>query len=157
MSNAETTITAVVDRRERPLQFLQSSTYTGRNDSLEAAARPAYSPRPARCDRPQNEESNMQVIKRFTTSIAASLLLSAVAHASGTSLPWNVETLQQVSPAKVQHYAELDRTSKIGTGTAAAPERTVESVQRVSPAKTHYPESQWSSVIGTGTAATLKR
>jgi hypothetical protein len=99
----------------------------------------------------------MQVIKRFTTSIAASLLLGAVAHASGPALPWNVETFQQVPPAKAPHYAELDRTSKIGTGTAAASVRTVESVQRVSPATTHYPESQWSSAIGTGRAATLKR
>jgi hypothetical protein len=69
----------------------------------------------------------------------------------------NVETFQQVSPEKAQHYAEVDRASKIGTGTAAAPERAVESFQRVSPARTHYPESQWSSKIGTGTAATLKR
>jgi hypothetical protein len=130
----------------------RSGATTSHDKSLPAENSQRADPGQSQC-----EESNMLVIKRFTTSIAASLLLSAVAHASGTGLPWNVETFQQVSPAKAQHYAEPDRTSKIGTGTAAAPERTVESVQRVSPAKNQYPESQWSSAIGTGTAATLER
>ena len=82
----------------------------------------------------------MRIIKSATTSIAASLLLGAVAHATEapdggyasvrkseaamvTGLPWNVPTVQPVSPANADHYAEPDRTSKIGTGTAAALKR----------------------------------
>jgi hypothetical protein len=118
----------------------------------------------------------MRVIKRFTTSIAASLLLGAVAHASdapdggygggrnseavkATTLPWNVQTIQRLSPTTADHYAEPDRTSKIGTGAAGAPERVDvdESFQRVSSVTPHYPEPHWTSKIGTGTAAVLKR
>jgi hypothetical protein len=115
----------------------------------------------------------MRTIKMFTTSITASLLLGAVAHASDApggdgsarksevvkapSLPWNVETFQRVSLATSQHYPEPHWTAAIGTGTAAAAERGVDSFQRVSPATSqHYPEPHWTSTIGTGTAA-LKR
>ena len=116
----------------------------------------------------------MRIIKMFTTSITASLLLGAVAHASDApggsdgsarksevvkapSLPWNVETLQRVSPATAQHYPKPHWTSAIGTGTAAAAESGVDSFQRVSLATAqHYPERHWTSMIGTGTAA-LKR
>ena len=78
----------------------------------------------------------MRAIKLFTVSVATSLLLGAVAHASdaagvgegsaraevvtGAGLPWNVETFQRVSPAGAQHDPEPDWTSAIGTGTAAA-------------------------------------
>jgi hypothetical protein len=116
----------------------------------------------------------MRTIKMFTTSIAASLLLGAVAHASDApgggdgsarksevvkapSLPWNVETFQRVSLATAQHHPEPHWTATIGTGTAAAAEREVDSFQRVLPATPqHYPEPHWTSTIGTGTAA-LKR
>jgi hypothetical protein len=116
----------------------------------------------------------MRAVKLFTVSVAASLLLGAVAHASdaagvsegsdrksdvvqGASLPWNVETFQRVSLATSQHYPEPQWTSAIGTGTAAAAERGVDSFQRVSPATSqHYPEPHWTSMIGAGTAA-LKR
>jgi hypothetical protein len=80
----------------------------------------------------------MRATKLFTVSVATSLLLGAVAHASdaagvgegragaevvtGTGLPWNVETSQRISPAGAQHNPELDWTSAIGTGTAAAVE-----------------------------------
>jgi hypothetical protein len=124
-------------------------------------------------DRAQPEESNMRVINRFTTSIAASLLLAAVAHASDagggangtatkfetvpvTGLPWNVATYQRVSSVTVQHPAEPHRTAKIGTGTAAATVRVVESLQPVSPANPSYPAPLWSSTIGTGGAAALE-
>jgi hypothetical protein len=116
----------------------------------------------------------MRTIKIFTTSIAASLLLGAVAHASDApggddgsarksevvktpSLPWNIATFQRVSLATSQHYPEPHWTAAIGTGTAAALERGVDSFQRVSPAASqHSPEPHWTSTIGTGTAA-LKR
>jgi hypothetical protein len=78
----------------------------------------------------------MRTIKMFTTSVAASLLLGAVAHAAdasassdgsagksavvkGASLPWNVETFQRVSLESAPHYPELHWTAAIGTGTAA--------------------------------------
>jgi hypothetical protein len=83
----------------------------------------------------------MRATKLFTVSVATSLLLGAVAHASdaagvsegsarisevvtGTSLPWNVETSQRVSPARAQNDPEPHWTSAIGTGTAAALERS---------------------------------
>jgi hypothetical protein len=114
----------------------------------------------------------MRVIKSATTSIAASLLLGAVAHAADapdggyasvrkseaamvTGLPWNVPTVQRVSPASAYHRTEPDRTSKIGTGTTA--QRVVETFRPVSAVKSHYPELQWSSTFGTGTAAALER
>jgi hypothetical protein len=114
----------------------------------------------------------MRVTKLFTVSVAASLLLSAVANASdaagvgeggarrsevvtGTGLPWN---LQRVSPAGAQSYPELHWTSAIGTGTAAALERRDKSFQQDSPAKAQQtPEPVWTSMIGTGTAAALER
>jgi hypothetical protein len=80
----------------------------------------------------------MRAIKLFTVSVATSLLLGAVAQAAdaagfgegsaraevvtGTGLPWNVETSQRVAPAGAQDNPELDWTSAIGTGTAAAVE-----------------------------------
>ena len=116
----------------------------------------------------------MRTIKIFTTSITASLLLGAVAHAADASgggdgsarksevvkapsLPWNVETFQRVSLATSQHYPEPHWTSAIGTGTAAALERGDESFQQASTAKAqHTPEPVWTSMIGTGTAAALE-
>jgi hypothetical protein len=79
----------------------------------------------------------MRVTNLFTASVATSLLLGAVAHASdatgagdgsagtsevvtGADLPSNVETFQQVSPTGAQDHPELNWTSAIGTGTAAA-------------------------------------
>ena len=115
----------------------------------------------------------MRVINRFTTSIAASLLLGAVAHASDaagggygtatksaavtvTALPWNVSSYQQVSSV-AGHPAEPHRTSKIGAGTAAAAEKVVESFRPVLPATPNYPGPLWSATIGTGGAAALER
>jgi hypothetical protein len=83
----------------------------------------------------------MRATKLFTASIATSLLLGAVAHASdaagvgegsprtsevvtGTGLPWNAEASQQVPPAGAQDDPGLNWTSAIGTGTAAALERS---------------------------------
>jgi hypothetical protein len=83
----------------------------------------------------------MRATKLFTVSVATSLLLGAVAHASdaagvsegnariseavtGSSLPWNVETSQRVSVAGAQNNPEPHWTSEIGTGTAAALERS---------------------------------
>jgi hypothetical protein len=114
----------------------------------------------------------MRVINRFTASIAASLFLGAVAHASDaagggygtattsaavtvTGLPWNVSSYQRVSSVAARP-AEPDRTSKIGTGTAAAAQKVVESFQPVS-ATPHYPGPLWSAKIGTGGAAAVER
>jgi hypothetical protein len=113
----------------------------------------------------------MRVIKSGRVSIAASLLLAAVAHAADNSyasvresepvkapgLPWNDLTVQRVSPAGAHHYAEPDRTAKFGTGMGAGHEMVVASFRPVSAVKTLYPDPQWSSTIGTGTAAALKR
>jgi hypothetical protein len=115
----------------------------------------------------------MRVIKSGRMSIAASLLLCAVAvaHAADNSyasvqeskavkapsLPWNDPTVQRVAPASAYHYAEPRPTAKFGTGTAAGHEMGVASFRPVSAVKPHYPEPQWSSTIGSGTAATLKR
>jgi hypothetical protein len=116
----------------------------------------------------------MLVIKKFTASIAASLLLGAVAHASdapnghygsarnseavmATTLPWNVQTIQRVSPTSAFHFADLDRSSIVGTGTAAAFEGRGERFENVSSVTFHYPEAQWSASIGMGTAAALER
>jgi hypothetical protein len=117
----------------------------------------------------------MRVTKLFTVSVAASLLLGAVAHASdasgvgeasasisevvtGTGLPWNIETFQRVSSAVARYYPEFDWTSAIGTDTAAAREMGIESFEQASPAKAqNYREPDWTSTIGTGTAAALER
>ena len=115
----------------------------------------------------------MRVIKSGRLSIAASLLLCAVAvaHAADNSyasvreseavkapsLPWNVPTVQRVSPASAYHYAEPHQTAKFGTGTAAGHEMVVANFRPVSAVKPHYPELQWSSTIGSGTAAALER
>ncbi|MDB6046384.1 MAG: hypothetical protein JWM63_4935 [Gammaproteobacteria bacterium] len=116
----------------------------------------------------------MRVTKLFTVSVAASLLLGTVAHASDspgvaegsvrrsevvtrTGLPWNVETFQRVSPTGAQYYSGLHWTSAIGTGTAAALERGDDSFQQASPAKAQHTEPVWTSMIGTGTAAALER
>ena len=112
----------------------------------------------------------MRVIKSGM-SIAASLLLGAVAHAADNSyasvreseavkapsLPWNDPTVQRISPASAYHHAEPDRTAKFGTGMAERHEMVVASLRPVSVVKPHYPEPQWSSTIGSGTAAALER
>jgi hypothetical protein len=107
----------------------------------------------------------MRVIKSVPMSIAASLLLSAVAyadnsHASAPSLPWNAPTVQQVLPASTYERARPDWTAKIGTGVAASQENVVESdpsVSDVSAVSPHYPELPWSSTFGIGTAAAFER
>jgi hypothetical protein len=116
----------------------------------------------------------MRVTKLFTVSVATSLLLGTVAHASDapgiaegsarrsdvvtrTGLPWDLETSQRVSPTGAQYYSKHHWTSAIGTGTAAALERGDESFQQASTAKAqHTPEPVWTSMIGTGTAAALE-
>jgi hypothetical protein len=82
----------------------------------------------------------MRSIKLLTVSVAASLLLGAVAHASDAvgvrvgnatkttavtapRLPWDVGSLQRVSVAGPQRYPGLHWTSVIGTGTAGSLER----------------------------------
>jgi hypothetical protein len=75
----------------------------------------------------------MRVVYMFTASVAASLILSAVADASdapgradgntgngksevvnSTGLPWNVQGVQRVSPVGAWHYPEFDWNSASG-------------------------------------------
>jgi hypothetical protein len=101
----------------------------------------------------------MRSAKLFTVSVAASLLLGAVAHASDApGLPWNVGSFQRVSAVEAQQYPVPHWTSKIGTGTAASLGRGVSSFQGVGLANAqHDPGSDWTAMIGTGTAASLAR
>jgi hypothetical protein len=117
----------------------------------------------------------MRVINMFTVSVAASLILSAVANASdatssgdastgksegfnSTDLPWNVHRFQRVSPVTAAHHPAPDWSSAIGTGRAAAVESHVESLQPVSAESAQrYPEPDWTAAIGAGVAAALER
>jgi hypothetical protein len=101
----------------------------------------------------------MRSAKLFTVSVAASLLLGAVAHASDApGLPWNLGSFQRVSAVGAQQYPGLHWTSVIGTGTAASLGGGVSSFQGVGLVNAqHDPGSDWTAMIGTGTAASLKR
>jgi hypothetical protein len=101
----------------------------------------------------------MRSAKLFTVSVAASLLMGAVAHASDAPcLPWNVGSFQRVSAVEAQQYPGLDRTSVIGTGTAASLGRSVGSFEGGELAKVqHDLDPNWTSAIGTGMAASLQR
>jgi len=104
----------------------------------------------------------MRSIKLFTVSVAASLLLGAVAHAAdavtGAGLPWSVASFQRISVVGPQQYPGLHWTSVIGTGTAASLGRGVGSFQRVAQASAQRdPEPDRTATIGAGTAASLKR
>jgi hypothetical protein len=101
----------------------------------------------------------MRSTKLFTVSVAASLVLGAVAHASeAPCLPWGVETLQRVPVPGFRHYPDLHWTSVIGMGTAAPLGSGVGSFQRVPLMNAQYnPERDWTSTIGTGAAASAKR
>jgi hypothetical protein len=101
----------------------------------------------------------MRSAKLFTVSVAASLLLGAVAHASDApGLPWNVGSFQRISAVGAEHYPALDGTSVFGTGTAASLGRDVGSFEGSELAKVqHDPDPNWTSAIGTGMAASLER
>jgi hypothetical protein len=101
----------------------------------------------------------MRSIKLFSVSVAASLFLGAVAHASeAPALPWNVGSFQRVSVVGAQHYPERHWTSVIGMGTAASLGRGVGSLEGGELAKAqHDPDPDWTSTIGTGMAASLER
>lgn len=92
----------------------------------------------------------MRSTKLFTVSVAASLFLAAVAHASDApGLPWGAGSMQRVSEVGARHYPGLHWTSGIGMGTAASPGR--------GGGAQHYPDPDWTATIGTGTAASLER
>ena len=116
----------------------------------------------------------MRVVKSLAMSVAASLLLGTLAHASdavgvsqgsagqtvltGKGLPWNVETSEPVSEAGAQGYSELHWTSEIGTSMGAALESGTGRYQQVTAAEgSQYPAPDWTSMFGTGTAAALER
>jgi hypothetical protein len=117
----------------------------------------------------------MRVINMFTVSVAASLILSAVADASdapsrgegstgksevfnATGLPWGIQSFQRIAPVRAEHYPAPDWSSAIGTGRGTAAESRVEGLQLVSPVSAQRsPEPHWSAAIGTGAAAALER
>jgi hypothetical protein len=117
----------------------------------------------------------MRVINMFTVSVAASLILSAVADASdapsrgdgstgksevfnATGLPWDIQSFQRVSPKSAEHYPAPDWSSAIGTGGGATAERRVEGLQPVSSVSAQpSAEADWTAAIGTGSAAALWR
>jgi hypothetical protein len=117
----------------------------------------------------------MRVINIFTVSVAASLILSAVADASdapsrgegstgksevfnATGLPWDIQSIQRVSPVRAEHHPAPDWSSAIGTGRGTAAESRVEGLLPVSPMSTQRPsEPDWTAAIGTGAAAALQR
>jgi len=101
----------------------------------------------------------MRSARLFTVSVAASLLLGTVAHASDApGLPWNVGSFQRVAAIESQDYPGLHWTSVIGTGTAASVGRGVGSFEGGALAKVQRdPAPNWTSTIGTGMAASLER
>ncbi len=101
----------------------------------------------------------MRSTKLFTVSVAASLLLGAVAHASDApSLPWSVGSFQQVLVAGSRDYPELHWSAVIGTGRAALLGTGVGTFQPAPLVNSQSdPERDWTSTIGTGTAASLLR
>jgi hypothetical protein len=100
----------------------------------------------------------MRSTKLFTVSVAASLLLGAVAHASDApSLPWS-GSFQQVPVAGSRDYPELHWTAVIGAGRAALPGTGVGTFQPVPLVSAQSdPEPDWTATIGTGAAASLER
>jgi hypothetical protein len=101
---------------------------------------------------------NMRLINIFTVSVAASLILSAVADASDApgrgedstgkseffkapSLPWDFQSLQRISPVRAEHYPAPDWSSAIGTGRAATAELRVEGLRPVLPISAQRPPS----------------
>jgi hypothetical protein len=101
----------------------------------------------------------MRSTKLFTVSVAASLLLGAVAHASDApSLPWSVGSFQQVPVAGSRNYPELHWTAVIGTGRAALRDTGVGTFPPAPLASAQSdPEPDRTAMIGTGTAASLER
>ena len=101
----------------------------------------------------------MRTFKLYTLSTAAALLLAGVAHADDSVLfgqgGYAGQNTQQtvVTPRAVVSNAEPHWTSRIGTGTATATEKS--SDVKVQQGAAHYPAPYWASLIGTGTAAKL--
>jgi hypothetical protein len=107
-------------------------------------------------------------VNMFLVSVAAGLILSAVADASeapghvgdtgnvnSTGLPWEVHP---VSAAGIEHYPEPHWTAAIGTGRAATVEGRVGTGHSVPPVSARrYPNPDWTAAIGTGAAAALPR
>lgn len=100
----------------------------------------------------------MQTLNVFTLSVAASLMVSAMAKASDApALPWNIPGIQGVSSVSPEGYPTINWTALIGTGGAAAVQvDVVKSDTRSAARAREYPQTDWTSAIGTGTAAALE-
>jgi hypothetical protein len=116
----------------------------------------------------------MRILNVLTLSIAASLMVSAIAEASeapdqgyaasrtsaaiqGVGLPWNLPGIQRVSPASAERYPKAHWTAFIGTGAAVAAQASVKSQDAASPVSAlGSSQPHWTSAIGTGTAAALQ-
>jgi hypothetical protein len=101
----------------------------------------------------------MQTLNVFTLSVAASLMVSAMAKASdATALPWNIASIQGVASVSPERYSTINWTALIGTGEAAAVEAGVAKSDTSSVARARdYPHTDWTSAIGTGRAAALEQ
>jgi hypothetical protein len=101
----------------------------------------------------------MRILNVLTLSIAASLMVSAIAEASDApALPWNVPGIQRVSPASAARYPTAHWTAFIGTGAAVAARASAKTQDVASPVSAReYSQPNWTSAIGTGTAAALER
>jgi hypothetical protein len=108
----------------------------------------------------------MRIIKLYTLSAAAGLLLAGVAHADDSALfargGYAGESIHRSvdAPRGLGRDAEPHWTSRIGTGTVTAFEArkvTTDNANsvRVQQGTARYPASYWASLIGTGTAAKL--
>jgi hypothetical protein len=96
----------------------------------------------------------MRNVRVLGVSVAASLLVSAIAQASEPSLPWQVSGGQGIAAVPVVRYPATDWAAVIGTGDAAAVEASVAKSNGVAPARVRsYPKPDWTAAIGRGTAA----
>jgi hypothetical protein len=114
----------------------------------------------------------MRTFNILTVSVAASLMLSAVAYAdepssqavgpqsqivNSTALPWNLNSRQVASPSG-QRYPAAHWTAAVGTGGAAAVGAGSHKADAVSAARApRAANPDWTAAIGTGNAAALRQ
>ena len=116
----------------------------------------------------------MRVLNLLTVSVAASLVINAVASAAeapargegarrqtavvqSPALPWNVHGGQGTSLVSADRYPALHWTAFIGSGAAQAVNTGLER-SAVTPQQSgrRSPDTDWTSAIGTGKAAALE-
>lgn len=96
----------------------------------------------------------MRNVRTLGVSVAASLMVSAIAQASEPNLPWQVSGGQAIATVSAVRHRATDWAAVIGTGDAAAVEASVVKSNGVVPARVRsYPKPDWTAAIGRGTAA----